>query len=375
MPAHRLPPALNKEAWEAWERHGGRSVVGAKKAAAEELGLDVSTIYHRANNHLKVIDPAIKTSMAAIGTNMIPTLAWVKTKEKDGVSHSVLLKPIEVIEEPEDILERIADRLNCIKPAPFIKRPKTADSELRNFIPIFDIHMSMRVGDYGTAACVQRLIEGSRDVLERLPRAECTIIVQGGDASHQNDGSNLTPASKHPLPVDAEYDDTTDILIDVFADIIEDALTKSVHVLVKMLRGNHDPNTARIMRAALRERYRKNNRVTIDADGTEFFAHEWGANLILAQHGDIRINVKDLVLRFAAKYSEEWGRTKYRDLWVGHLHHLLVQEFPGMTTNQVRAISPADRHAERKVFGAHSEMIGVTYHRAGGRWGGVNHCF
>jgi hypothetical protein len=39
------------------------------------------------------IDPAIRDSMAAVGTGLVPALAWAKTKFEDGTSYSVLLKP------------------------------------------------------------------------------------------------------------------------------------------------------------------------------------------------------------------------------------------------------------------------------------------
>ena len=348
------------------------------KDIAEELGITEQSVNGRIARAKRwaPVDPAIQESMDAVGTRLVPALAWAKTKSADGTSFSVLLKPEAIQAEPEDILARISDRLDAIKPAPFIKRVVTPSSDLRNFVPLFDVHLSMRIGNYGTAQAVERLQTGGRDILERMPAAECTIILNGGDFSHQNDPSNLTPRSQHPLPVDGEYDDVTDIATDVTAELIETGLQRSEHVIYQALRGNHDPNTARILRAALRQRYRNNPRVTIESASVHFFAHEWQRNFISGHHGDIRGgNAKDLVMGFAAKYPEEWGRTRFRELWTGHNHHLKAFDLPGMSTNQVRPICPLDRHAIENLYYSWSEMIGVTYRKGGGRHGSIQHVF
>lgn len=370
--ATRIPPAECMEC------------LAAYRAAEENLGEAYKAFPQHSKSgfqrriakgkELEKIDPAIKEAMASVNTDMVPNLAWIKTDGKGNTSYSLQMKPA-TEESPENIIDRIADRLNDIQPAPYIKRTAKVRSDLLNFVPVFDVHLSMRVGDYGTKEAVDRLITGGRDIFERMPAAETSIIVNGGDFTHQNDPSNQTPQSKHPLPVDGEYDDTTDIATDITVDLIDIALQRSEQVIYKALKGNHDPHTARILRAALRQRYRDNDRVAIDSDGIDFFAHEWGGNLICAHHGDIKRKANDIVLGFAAKYAEAWGRTKYRDLWTGHLHHLKVQEFAGMTSNQVRAICPADRHSIENLYAAQSEMIGVTYQKGGGRYGVLQHVF
>jgi len=357
-----------------------RDAGGIVAHAAKALGLDHST-FRRRWQALQAYNEApegIKAALEVSGLDMTNAHSgWRIIQHKDGSRDSVYwVKPKEDGPQPDDIADRIADRLNRVQPAPAIKRPPAARSDLRNFIPLFDVHLSMRVGTYGTAQAVERLRTGTADIVERSPSAECTIILNGGDFTENNDPSNQTPQSKHPLAVDAEYDDTTDIAVDVTAELIETALRRSDHVIYKALRGNHDPATARILRAALKQRYRKNDRVTIETDGMDFFAHEWRGNLICGFHGDIKRNIKDIVLGFADRYCEEWGRTRgSRDLWHGHLHNELVQDIGGMRSNRVRAICPGGRHALENLFSTPSEMLGVTYKAGGGRFGGVIHGF
>ena len=58
------------------------------------------------------LDPAIADSMTAVGTGLVPALAWAKTKNPDGTSYSILLKPAQ--EATQNILDRIATAFDGI---------------------------------------------------------------------------------------------------------------------------------------------------------------------------------------------------------------------------------------------------------------------
>jgi hypothetical protein len=53
------------------------------------------------------LDPAVKDSMDAVGTGMVPALVWAKTKSQDGTSYSTLLKPVQ--DDPDDLLGSYQD--------------------------------------------------------------------------------------------------------------------------------------------------------------------------------------------------------------------------------------------------------------------------
>ncbi len=356
---------------EAITRH--RESGGTATSAARELGIRECTVQKIAREMDR--DPAIATGMEAVGTGIVPSGMWIKTgKDEDGVSRSIYLKPQQ--ETTEDLIDRIASRVERILPAPAVKRPVQTASDLCNLFPLFDVHLSMRVGEYGTAAAVDRLREGAEHVMGRSPAAESCIILNGGDWSHQNDDSNQTPRSKHPLPVDGDYESTSDISTDLTVELIFRALERHDHVTYKALRGNHDPNTALILRGALRQRFLNEPRVTIDTNGIDFFCHPWRANLICGHHGDIRgKRPADIAMAFAALYPAEYSQAKHREIHSGHLHHLKSQEMPGWVWYQHRAICPMDRHAMEDLWVSGSEMTGITYHERGARYGQVTHIF
>lgn len=349
-----------------------KGLTTAKVAA--ELGLSYNQVKWRIETHHKApgIQEALKNTNL---TGSRPMFGWRKTKNEDGTSDSVFWKNTDDEDSPEDIAERIATRMDRVHAA---RVPATAvhrRDDLLNFIPLFDVHLSMKIGSYGTAQAVERIMTGAYDLLSRVPAASECIIVNGGDFTHQNDDSNQTPRNKHPLPVDTDYLETTDIAVDVTIELIEQALRKHDRVLFKAVRGNHDENTPYILRAALRQRYRDTDRVTIQTDDMDFFAHKWGRNLLCAHHGDLKKNPKDLVLGFAARYAEMWGASVHRELHTGHQHHLKAIDMPGMLYEQHRAITPRDGYSTKNLYDAPSEMQAITYKKEGGRYGTVTHAF
>jgi len=371
MPTKPLSDELAQEAVRVW-----LECRRSHADAAEKIGIPVSTFYHRlliGKERGFADDPAIKEAKGAIGTGLNPTLVWAKTKNDDGTSYSVLLRPEPA--DTEDVMARIIERMSEISAIPEIPEPQHTSADFLNFIPVFDAHLGMRVGDYGTAEAVQRLKTGFMDVLNRAPPSDTIVILNGGDFTEANDNSAQTPASKHPLAVDTEYTDLIDIATDVTICLIEYALSKAKKVVYKPLRGNHDPATAIAIRQALRQRYKENPRFVME-DGHDVFTYEWEGNLIAAIHGDQKNSKPEaLTLAIASRHAEAWGSAKRRELWRGHRHKEVTINVPGMRVYQVNPICPPGRYANENLFTGESDIQCVTYKKGGGRCATLVHIF
>ena len=67
--------------------------LGSYRAVAREFGVHEKTV-RESINRAREKDPALQSAMNAIGTGMTPSIAWVKTKPKDGEpGYSVMLRP------------------------------------------------------------------------------------------------------------------------------------------------------------------------------------------------------------------------------------------------------------------------------------------
>jgi len=346
---------------------------GSYSATAREMGLNESTV-RRALTHMKTRDPAMQGAMDAVGTGLVPSLAWIKTKATaDQPGFSVMLRPPE--ETPEDIADRIADRINKIVAAPAVQRPKACSSSLLNFLPMYDVHLGQRVGSFGTAQAVERLREGVRDVIERAPAAETLVTLYGGYFTEAYDHSALTPANRHPLAVDIDYDDLSDIAVDLSVEIIEYALSAADRVVYQGLKANHDPAMAVVLRQALRMRYRDEPRFQL-LDGLDLFTMEWEGNLLAGIHGHQKVSKPEsLTLAIAARHAAAWGNSRNRELWRGHNHNQLSVAVPGMTLYQVNPICPPGRYANENLYTGQSDIQCVTYGKGGGRRASTVHIF
>jgi hypothetical protein len=347
--------------------------LGSYKAVAREMQVNEKTV-RQAVSRFKARDPAMQGAMDAIGTGLVPSLAWIKTKATaDAPGYSVMLRPPE--EAPENIAERIADRINKIVAAPPVHRPKAFSSDLLNLLPIFDVHLGQRVGSFGTAQAVERLREGVRDVIERAPAAETLVILNGGDFTEANDNSALTPANKHPLAVDMDFDDLSDIAVDLSVEIIEYALSAADRVVYQGLKANHDPAMAVVLRQALRMRYRDEPRFEL-LDGLDLFTMEWEGNLLAGIHGHQKVSKPEsLTLAIAARHAAAWGNSRNRELWRGHNHKEVTISVPGMTLYQVNPICPPGRYANENLYTGQSDIQCVTYGKGGGRRASTVHIF
>ena len=359
-----------QEAYDAVQEHG------TIRAAARALGQSYSSFHgkYTAAERKVNLDPAIAESMAAVGTGLVPSIAWAKTKNPDGTSYSVLLKPQQSSADIESTIDEATnsaiERINSETPtAPTLIRPKQADGSLFGFLALFDAHLGLQMPNYGLDDAVARLVGGAFEAIDAMPSAGCIAIINGGDFTHQNDDSNQTPQSKHPLPISANYTDTTDAATDARIAIIEHASKKFDRVETKDLIGNHDPATAKIIRAALRQRYRDNDSIDVDLVGVNFWNRMFGNNLLSVHHGDIKRNLKDLALSLCQKYRSERGLTKFHEHHTGHLHHIKETRFDmgGVHFCQHGAISRKSNYDEDNVYEGDSILQGITYHERGGR--------
>lgn len=313
------------------------------------------------------IDPAIKQGMDAVGTKMVPAIAWAKIPPKDGeIGYSLLLKPQE--DTPEDIAERVRAALEGMEPAQPVVPPESVMEKQLTAYLLSDRHTGMmawarETGEaYNTDLAVKRVKDWVARCVASSPPSHTALILDNGDGQHADDHTNQTPRSKHSLDVDTRHFRTLEADVEALAAAIE--LTKAKHrkVIVRVLAGNHNPTSWIALLFALAERYREDDRVEVIKDPSEFFVMEWGKVLIAAHHGD-KAKADRLVHFIADEFAEMWGRTKHRYLFTGHLHSHKSQDIGGVTWEQLRAVTARDAYSYSNAYVARSQMQSITYDR------------
>jgi hypothetical protein len=194
------------------------------------------------------------------------------------------------------------------------------------------------------------------------PNAQTCIVEIIGDAMHANDSSALTPGHKNPLDVDKRgFHHALLVAARAWRYVIERALDKHGEVIVWMLAGNHDPDSAFALALALSFYFESDPRVKIDLGPSVFRYHRFGKCLFGAHHGD-RVKMDALPLLMAVDCSEHWGQTVFRYIDTGHIHHDVVKEVGGVRVESLRTLAPKDPYHSFKGYRSLRDTRAAAYH-------------
>jgi len=215
----------------------------------------------------------------------------------------------------------------------------------------------------------ERLTLGAVDALvEAAPPAKTAILLPLGDVFHANDQSNVTPGHKHQLDVDSRYPKVIGIGIKTFRHAILRALEKHERVIVRIEPGNHDPQAKWALAFALAAYFENNERVEIDLSPSKFWFYKFGKVLIGSTHGDT-VKHEALLGVMASDRAEDWGLTKHRYWYTGHVHHQSVKEFPGVLCESFRTLAAKDAYAAGHGYRAGRDMRCIVHHKEHGEIG------
>lgn len=315
-------------------------------------------------------DPAVNAGMESVGTTIVPHGMWIKTpKTKDGLSHSIYIKPQQ--EAAEDVLERIRTAFEGMAPAEPVAAPDAVNADLCTVYPVMDMHLGMQAWgretgdqDYDLKLACQDVRHAFTKVLALVPDAKEAVLILGGDTLHADDDRAETPQHKHKLDVDGRQFKVIEAAITILAETVERLLAKHSIVTIRVLRGNHDMHSHMVLTFALAERYRNEPRITVDKDPRDLFMKQWGRSAIFAHHGDR--GKPDRMALYISDICPFWSETRHRHYFVGHVHHDNAKDIGPLRYESLRAFCPPDSYAAGMGFGPRRALQAVTFHRNDG---------
>lgn len=133
-------------------------------------------------------------------------------------------------------------------------------------------------------------------------------------------------------------------------------LRKIAPVEVYYVQGNHDYKMSYFTLEFINAWYRGNANVTVHMSVKPRQYIEFGNCMIGYAHGD-KIAKKRLHLMMQAEASEIWGRTKYRELHLGHIHSEQVEELQGYKKRNISSVTAIDKwHSDKAYIGTIRQM-------------------
>ena len=366
MPTPPLDDEVLTEALEVFD--GTRTAKlpkGDKTAAANKLGIARSTLSHRlklaARRNLdgSASGGAVPAGYGIKGTSTLYNLEtgeavrqWVKTDRDQ--------------ERKEELIQEIREGFEDIKgTAPRLPKPKKVDERHLSVYPIVDHHFGMLA--WGREAGDDYDVEIARDLLQRsakklvaqTPPSERCLILQLGDYFHMNDSKNVTPASGHILDVDGRFRKTVRVGVHAMRDLIDLALQRHKEVVVKCIKGNHDPEASLTLEIGLEMSYENHDRVFIDTDPSDWWYFRYGKTLIGATHGD-RTKPERMALHMAETCREDWGETDYHWFVYGHIHHESAKEIGSVRCESFQTLAAKDSWTAKGGYSSGRSLQSVT---------------
>lgn len=248
------------------------------------------------------------------------------------------------------------------------------NDDLMVVYPVGDHHIGMlswgdETGDNHDTEKGESLLMGAMNYLvDKSPSASTALVAILGDFLHYQ-GDPTTEKSGNVLDTDTRFGNIIRVAMRTLRYLIDSALKKhqTVHLISEI--GNHDPYSSIIFAEAMAHIYENEPRVIVNTSPSNFHYLKFGKVLIGTHHGDKVKKPENLALLMATDRSEDWGNTKYRYWYTGHIHNQKVFEFPGCTVESFRILPPVDAYAHNYGYRALRDMKAIIHHKEYGEVG------
>ncbi len=277
---------------------------------------------------------------------------WVKNKE---TGESSLLVRKTNSQDLKQLGEQVIQDMKKHSPKyEKVKREVQKDPHLLVLLPN-DIHLgklsvTFETGqEYNRKIAVERTIEGIQGILNKTSgfNIDTILLIIGNDILH-TDTKNRTTTSNTPQDTEGMWHENFLLARDLYVRIIE-MLVPTADVYVQNNQSNHDEMSGFFLAETVKTWFRLNENVIFDITPKHRKYFQYGQNLIGTSHGDCG-KEENLPLTMADEAPEEWGQTKFRYWYLGHIHHKKSKEYGSVCVEYLRSPSPPDSWHDKNQY-------------------------
>lgn len=273
---------------------------------------------------------------------------WYKSKK-----FSIFAKPDTL--SIEDVCKKLTEAVSKHTPKyPSIKRKKSKDPHLLVIDPA-DVHLGKlsvfeETGEtYNIEIAKNRVLEGVKTLIEKSHGfdIEKILLVVGNDIIHIDDAKRKATTSGTVQDTDGLWWQMFLAGQDLYVKLIE-LLLQVADVHVVHCPSNHDFTSGWYLAQTLEAWFHNSKQVTFDSSVKHRKYLSYGKNLIGLSHGD-GAKPQDMPLLMASEEPEKWAKSKFRHIYLHHLHHKIQykwksgEDYHGATVEYLRTPSVADR--------------------------------
>ena len=256
--------------------------------------------------------------------------------------------------------------------------PANPESDFLNLIPCNDWHINLlcwarEVGQSWDLKIAERTIgDAIETVIGRTRSAGTAVVLGGGDLMHNDDNTNRTAKSHNVLDADGRHAKGIEVAQRLKVRTIEAALKTNQQVIVRILKGNHDEQSAVAIAHFLSAWFRNEPRVTVDLDQSLYWYYRFGSVFLAATHGHAA-KLSKMPGIMAHRRPEDWGATRYRYAHGFHIHHKekMATEGEGVICESHQAPIPQDAWHWNEGYLSGRSVQTITYHKKTGEFGRV----
>jgi hypothetical protein len=268
---------------------------------------------------------------------------WIKTRVDQENRMTSLVEAVSAISKP---FRAFADPV----PEPAQIWGRGCYEDRMCVVPLGDPHLGMYSYAAETGAnfdieiAERNMVRAVDQLIALAPRARVGLLINLGDFFHSDNSQNQTARSHHALDVDTRWSKVLSVGIRVMRRMIDRMLEKFLVVRVICEIGNHDDHSALFLALALAQFYEREPRVEIDTSPAKYHWYRYEQVLIGTTHGNTA-KLHSLGGIMAYDRAEDWGETKYRYFYTGHVHSDRLIETPGVVVETFRTLAPRDAYA------------------------------
>lgn len=349
IPAAAIPPAgfaitTNNGAYDA-EGNLLRQWVGSRRDSGAEYELPAG---HVVKGESALVDPDGRV-----------LARWIKTREGAGAGLVEALR------------DAFADYRGA---APIVAQPVDVADDLLTVYPLPDLHLGMYAwdreagADYDVDIAVKLATRTFESLIAQSQPSRRAVLLGLGDYFHTNGGKPMTPQSGHILDVDTRWARVFACGARLATAIVGLLAAKHAEVEVVMLPGNHDLDAAMSLTVALALFYSATPHIQVHQEPGVAWYRRFGAVLLGATHGHT-MKPDRMAMMLAADRPVDWGETKHRSFFFGHVHHGSALEVGPVRVESFNTPAARDAYAAGAGYRSGRSLSAITFHAERGEIG------